>query len=233
MYFLSLETSTDIFSLSISHDERLLRFRNLKAENLLEKTILPAIAKTLKDARLTFEQLDAFAVSLGPGSFTSLRVGLSTVKAFAMATGKPLVGISSLDVIAAGIQEKDYDEVCVISDARRGNVYAAIYPRKGPSTGCLLLTVEDLLKQTRGRTLFTGNAVPLYRKTIEEYYKSQGHARGEASQPPFASERFWLPNAKHLAKLAFERLRIKDYDQSQGVVPIYLYPQDCQVHKTR
>ena len=104
MYFLSFETSTKIFSLALSKDEKVLRYRNLKTALVLEDSILPAVDKILESAGIKFSQIDGFAIALGPGSFTSLRVGLATVKAFAMATGKPVVGIPTLDIIAHGVQ---------------------------------------------------------------------------------------------------------------------------------
>ena len=100
MYFLSFETSTKIFSLALSQDEKVLRYRNIKSALVLEDSILPAMDQVLDSAGIKFSQLDGFAIALGPGSFTSLRVGLSTVKAFGMATGKPVVGIPTLDIIA-------------------------------------------------------------------------------------------------------------------------------------
>src|SRR5438093_794484 len=100
MYFLSFETSTKIFSLAVSKDQKVLRSRNLKTTSILEDCMLPAMDKLLDAAGLKFGQMDGFAIALGPGSFTSLRVGLATVKAFAMSTGKPVVGIPSLDIIA-------------------------------------------------------------------------------------------------------------------------------------
>ena len=102
MYFLSFETSTKIFSLAVSKDEKVLRYRNLKSALVLEDSILPTVDKMLDSAGIKFSQIDGFAIALGPGSFTSLRVGLSTVKAFAMSTAKPVVGIPTLDIIAHG-----------------------------------------------------------------------------------------------------------------------------------
>src|SRR3989338_5093578 len=102
MYFLSIEPSTKVFSLALSDGRRVLRYRNMTVDKVLEHSIIPAVDRLLASAGVPFKKLDAFAVGLGPGSFTSLRVGLATVKAFAMATGKPVVGVPSLDVIARG-----------------------------------------------------------------------------------------------------------------------------------
>jgi universal bacterial protein YeaZ len=172
MYYLSLETSTKIFSLSVSRDEKVLRFRNITTAKLLENSIITAIDKLLDSAKVKFDQLDAFVIGLGPGSFTSLRVGLSTVKAFVMATEKPVVGICSLDVIAAAITDGAYDQICVLNDARRGNVYAAIYAQGQCQTGHLLTTVTQVLDMVKGRTFFVGDALALYRKDIEAAYKA-------------------------------------------------------------
>ena len=103
MYFVSFETSSKVFSLALSKDEKVLRNRNLKSALVLEDSILPTIDKMLDSAGIKFDAIDGFAIALGPGSFTSLRVGLATVKAFAMSTGKPVVGIPTLDIIANGV----------------------------------------------------------------------------------------------------------------------------------
>jgi tRNA threonylcarbamoyladenosine biosynthesis protein TsaB len=235
MYFLSIEPSTKIFSLALSNGGRVLRYRNMTVDKVLENSIVPAVDRLLASAGVPFKKLDAFAVGLGPGSFTSLRVGLATVKAFAMATGKPVVGIPSLDVIARGAIGLPCDEICVLSDARRGMVYAAVYnhvgagspgPHKGGETpplrrktDYLLTTVENVLNHVHGRTLFTGDGVGLYRDDIVR------------CRPVFAPQKFWHPQAKYLAQIAFERLAAKDYDDIERLVPLYLYPADCQVQK--
>ena len=242
MHFLSIEPSTKVFSLAISHDAKVLRFRNLKVDKVLEDSIVPAVDKILTSAGISFKRIDGFAVGLGPGSFTSLRVGLATVKAFAMATGKPVVGIASLDVLAEGASNVPCDEICVISDARRGMVYAAIYNNAGagspgPKSGggtpplrrktdYLLTTVENVLNHVHGRTLFVGDGVALYRDDIIRAYKK---CDSKTCQALFAPQKLWYPQAKSLAKLACERFALKDYDDSERLVPLYLYAADCQV----
>lgn len=219
MYFVSFETSTKIFSLAVNKDEKVLRYRNLKSAFLLENSIVPALDKILDSAAIKFSQLDGFAIALGPGSFTSLRVGLATVKAFAMATGRPVVGIPTLDIIAHGVNVGVCDEICVINDARRGKVYACLYDPKGKTlvrkSDYLLTSLDDVLKKVHGKTLFVGDAVGLYRNSISKFL--------------FADEKWWYPQSKVMAALAYERFKIKQYDDAASLVPLYLYPQDCQV----
>ncbi len=236
MYFLSFETSTKIFSLALSRDGKVLRFRNLKSAAVLEDNIVPAMDKMLDAAGLAFSQVDGFAIAIGPGSFTSLRVGLATVKAFALGTGKPVVGIPSLDIVAHGLRlwgsAPKHDEICVLGDARRGKVYACIY-RGDQKSAYLLTTLDDVLKKVEGRTLFAGDALSLYRGEIKEAYRRHASRKNSPCQCLWADQKWWYPQAKVMASIAYERLRQKQYDDAAKLLPIYLYPQDCQVSHGR
>ena len=229
MYFLSFETSTKTFSLALNKDGKVLRYRNLKSALLLENFMIPAVDRILNSAGLTFDQIDGFAIALGPGSFTSLRVGLSTVKAFAMSTGKPVVGIPTLDIIAYGVDLKDCDEICVINDARRGKVYACLYGPDGRKSDYFLAPLEDVLAKVKGKTLFVGDALELYRKEIEKVYQKYSASQKGTCKCYFTDKKYWFPQAKFLAAMAYERFQSKQVDNAANLLPLYLYPQDCQV----
>jgi tRNA threonylcarbamoyladenosine biosynthesis protein TsaB len=234
MYLLSLETSTKVFSLTVSKDEKVLRFRNIRTERILETSMVKSIDQLLKSCRLKFKDVDAVAIGLGPGSFTSLRVGLSTVKALALATGKKIVGVASLDVLASGVCHLKADEICVLLDARRGKVFAAIYDMQlKRKTEYLLTSIEDVLDRVHGKTLFVGDGIPLFKQTIEEAYQAYNQKNDSACQPLFSLEKFWYPQSQELAKLAFVRIQEQKFDDPASIVPIYLYPQDCQVTTKR
>src|SRR3569833_2428790 len=102
MHILALETSTKNFSLAIADNDKVLRFRNVRTDRILESSMTRSIEKLLSSCDLSFDDVDVLAGGGGPGSFTSLRVGLSTVKALALAADNKVVGISSLDLIAQG-----------------------------------------------------------------------------------------------------------------------------------
>ena len=229
MYFLSFETSTKIFSLALSQDEKILRYRNLKSASVLEDTILPTINKILDSAGVKFSQIDGFAIALGPGSFTSLRVGLSTVKSFAMATNKHVIGIPSMDIIAHGVNLGSYDEICVINDARREKVYACLYGPNGRTSDYLLTSIDDVLEKVHGKTLWVGDAIGIYRKSIEAAYQEYTSKKNRSCKCFFADEKWWYPRATVMAALAYERFQNKKYDDAASLLPLYLYPQDCQV----
>lgn len=226
MYFLSLETSTKIFSLALSRDEKVLRFRNIKSTLALENAMVPALKRILKSSGMVLGQMDGFAVSLGPGSFTSLRMGLSTVKALHFVTHKPVVGIGTLDIIAHGVFHQhplSWDTLCVLNDARRGKVYAALYDAQGKTLtrrgDFLLASLEDVLARLKGKTLFVGDALKVYGKDIEKKWTLSF----------FADEKLWQPQARVMAALAFRRFEQKSYDDAASLLPLYLYAHDCQV----
>lgn len=224
MNILALDTSSKHFSLAVAKDGKTLCFRSILLKKVLSDSIMPAIHGILKKAGLTLTKLDGFAVGLGPGSFTSLRVGLSTVKGLAFALEKPVVGVPSLDVLALNVKEDG--QICVVCDAKRNMAYACLYQKKGDTlkrkSKYLLTEIENVLKQIKGEATFVGDGVPLFREAIEKAAGTKTH---------FAGEKQMYPQAKHLATLALERFKAKKHDNSETLVPLYLYPEDCQVSR--
>ena len=226
MNILAIDTSSKHFSLAVAKNGKALYSRGIFLKKVLSDSIMPAIQGILKKSGLTLAKLDGFAVGLGPGSFTSLRVGLATVKGLAFALKKPVVGIPSLDVLALNLAGDG--QICVVCDAKRNMVYACLYQKKGNElkrkSKYLLADIKDVLKRIKGEVTFVGDGVPLFRETIEK-------AAGIKAR--FANEKQMYPRAKHLATLALKRFEAKDYDAPETLVPLYLYPEDCQVQKSR
>ena len=224
MKLLSLDTSTKNFSLAVVDGHKTLASQDVILEKILSDSIIPSIQKILKKAKVSISELDGFVVGLGPGSFTSLRVGLATVKGLAFSLRKPVAGVSSLDAIAMNVKG-NCPQVCVLSDAKRNLVYACWYEKKDGSikikSNYLLTSVEDLLKKARGEVALAGDGIQLYKKEIEKM----------KLKPIFTDEKLWYPKADQLAVLAFKRFEEQKFDDIHKLVPIYLYPEDCQVQK--
>jgi tRNA threonylcarbamoyladenosine biosynthesis protein TsaB len=123
---LALDTSTRYASVALSHDGALLADLTWLVENRHSAELLLQIESILHGQRVTPRQLDAIAVALGPGSFNGVRAGVSTAKGLALALGIPLVGVSTLDLIAWGARLAP-GEIWALLDAGRGEVYAAAY----------------------------------------------------------------------------------------------------------
>jgi tRNA threonylcarbamoyladenosine biosynthesis protein TsaB len=224
MKILAIDSSTKRFSLAVADGERVLVSRNRVSRDVLSSSIIPAVRMILKRAGISLRDCDAFAVGLGPGSFTSLRVGLATVKGLAFAVHKPVIGIPSLDTLAANGYDEDVRQICVICDARRGRVFGGVYRKEGDvwrrRSDHLLVKPEELLSMIEGETLFLGDGVALYQDLIAKKAGSR-----------IAQEKFWYPRAGRMIPVAVERFRGEQFDDIDQVVPLYLYPQDCQVRR--
>jgi len=132
MHFLLLDTADARGSVALFRSEELLALDPHPAEEDFSSWLLPAVRRLLDHNRLTHSDLDGYAVCSGPGSFTGLRVGLTSVKAWAEIHRKPIAAVSRLEAFAAGdilSGPPDPPYTAVFSDARRGQVFAALYDR--------------------------------------------------------------------------------------------------------
>lgn len=231
MKILSLDTSTKQFSLAISDGDKFLATRNMKNDRVLSSRIISALDKLFVKAGIVMKKIDAIVVGLGPGSFTSLRVGLSTVKGLAYALNKPIIGIPSMDAAAMNVKKGTADQVCTFFDAKRGLVYAAVYECFEEGLGLIsdymLVEPQKILKLLKGDVAFVGDAIPLYQDIIKEKAK----LKTAKFSPIFLNEKKWFPSAKNLSLIARDRFECKDFDNIDTLVPLYLYPEDCQVHR--
>ncbi len=230
MNILSLETSTKQFSLSVSDGEKVVKNRTMVLDKVLSDSIVPAIDRILKDSKMSLSQVDALVIGLGPGSFTSLRVGLSTVKALAFAGDKPVIGVPSLDAVALNVG-KTSATICVIADAKRNLVYACLYENPQGhlkrKSEYLLVSLHDLLERIDTNTIFVGDGVTVFKPNIEIYFST----KDSKLEIDFASEIQAHPHAKNLSVLAQDDLKKRKFANIDKLVPLYLYPEDCQVQK--
>jgi tRNA threonylcarbamoyladenosine biosynthesis protein TsaB len=125
MRILALDTSTLVGTVAVLDDGELRAEWSASVRASHGETLLPQLARALEHARLTLAEIDLFAVGIGPGSFTGVRIGVATAKGLALAEQKPLVGVTSLRVLARGMVAERIRAVAV--DAHKGEVYAALY----------------------------------------------------------------------------------------------------------
>ena len=126
MLVLAFESSAKAASVALSRDGELLSQYSQCTALTHSRTLLPMAEDLLKNAELTLDEVELFAVAHGPGSFTGIRIGVSTVKGLAWATGKPCVGVSTLEAMAwHGLSAGGL--ICPVMDARRSQVYNALF----------------------------------------------------------------------------------------------------------
>ena len=131
MRILAVDTTTSSGSAALLEDRRLVGEVAGESGSSHSSRLLGAVDHLLRAASLEVADVDAFAVAAGPGSFTGIRIGLSTVKALSFASGKPVVPVSTLRALALKLVRGGATLVCPVLDAKKGEVYAALFEGAG------------------------------------------------------------------------------------------------------
>jgi tRNA threonylcarbamoyladenosine biosynthesis protein TsaB len=220
---LGIDTSTDFLHIGLYDQGKVYEY-SLETKKKLSGVLDVTIKRLLDAVGWSFSDIDYFACGAGPGSFTGIRVGIAAVKGMSWALSKPVVAVSSLDILAKNCATEGVKIVPVI-DARRGLVYCALYVTKN---GCLkrtskylLISVKELCKLVKTRAVFLGCGALLYRQEIAKSVR-----RAEILDRDYNQLR-----PHNIINLALEKIRAKAVQDTFTVQPIYLYPRDCQVKK--
>ncbi len=215
MIWLGIETSNSPLSVAVVKDGQVLAevVQNLKLTHSL--TAMPTIEELLKKVNIKSAEIDAIAVSEGPGSYTGIRIGVTVAKTLAWTLKKPLVGISSLKVLAANA-ELFNGIICSLFDARRQNVYAAAYHGKNLETVIeehhdSIEAILTQLKKMNERVMFVGIDVVNFKEKIVDYLGDNAF---------FAPASLQLPRASKLIELAVEQ-PLLSHDEVHTFVPKY------------
>lgn len=170
MKILSVDSSAIVASVALSDDGRLLAEYTLNNKNTHSETLLPMIESLLSFFSMSADDVDLFAVSTGPGSFTGVRIGTATVKGLAFAKGKPCVGVSTLEAIAYNLRFHK-GIVCPVMNARRSQVYTAIFRSDGEKlerlTDDLAISISELdtmLAEYREEIVLAGDGYDICEK---------------------------------------------------------------------
>ncbi|MDX9709637.1 MAG: tRNA (adenosine(37)-N6)-threonylcarbamoyltransferase complex dimerization subunit type 1 TsaB [Trichloromonas sp.] len=220
---LLVDTATPAGSVAVCQGEKLLGEIVLSGPANHTDHLLGTIDELLRGAGLALDDMDGFAVVLGPGSFTGLRVGVATVKGLALAAGKPVVGVSSLAALAWRLPFAALP-VCPLLDARKGEVYAALYQWTGEGFSPLLLPCvlppERWLERLANDVLFIGDGAQCYRGIIEERLGGRAHF---APWPAHACR------ASNGLAPALDMLRRGEHIPLEGLIPAYIRPSEAEL----
>ncbi len=184
---------------------------------------MATIARLLATSAVDLAQVDLLAVVHGPGSFTGLRVGMATAKGLAIATGRPLIGVSSLQTLAMNALGSDLP-VCALLDARKKEVYAGMFRMRQGLPVALgeeqVAAPEPYLRNLSGPMLFVGEGALVYRELIRERFGSAAH---------FASGPFNLPRACCAAVLAQSQCDHAPGVGPEALRPVYIRPSEAEI----
>ncbi|MFH1848089.1 MAG: tRNA (adenosine(37)-N6)-threonylcarbamoyltransferase complex dimerization subunit type 1 TsaB [Candidatus Omnitrophota bacterium] len=221
MRVLAIETSTKILSAAVIGDDGLSLDLNYDFKLRHGSHLVPAIEALLKFAGMALQDIDAYCVSIGPGSFTGLRIGVAAVKALAVSSGKKVAAVPSLDALAMNVFSKD-SFIKPVIDAKKGNVYTCLY--KYGRDGRLkrlskhsLVPASGALEKIKKPTVVLGDGVNVC----------------DVKHPDITAlpESFWQPKAKVVGEIGLEMVKNGDVENPDTLVPFYIYPEDVQCRK--
>ncbi|MDF2522860.1 MAG: tsaB [Clostridiales bacterium] len=219
MKILAVDTSASVATVAITDDTKLLGEFSINNKKTHSQKLLPMIKELMSGLELKPSEIDVYAASSGPGSFTGLRIGVTTIKAMAFAAQKPVVSVPTLDALAYNIP-KTQSLICPIMDARNNQVYTALYTWDGSAqvklTEYLGLPVAELIQQISGKNqnvIFLGDGVDIHKELLQLELKGKCE---------FAPEKLKLQSAASVAQLAYIKALEGLQESCFDMVPFYL-----------
>nr|WP_068892334.1 tRNA (adenosine(37)-N6)-threonylcarbamoyltransferase complex dimerization subunit type 1 TsaB [Pedobacter panaciterrae] len=212
---LQIETATQVCSAAIAHDGKTIALKELMANNIHAGSLTLFIKDAMDATGLQFEDLDAIAVSMGPGSYTGLRIGVSTAKGLCFALDKPLIAIPTLQMMAQGfmLQNPDYNGlICSMIDARRMEVFTSVYDNDLKTVvpvSAKIIDEQSFAQELNNSVItFIGNGAAKCTDVLK-------HENARFSELNFNS-------ASYMSKLAHEAYEASSFEDVAYFEPFYL-----------
>jgi tRNA threonylcarbamoyladenosine biosynthesis protein TsaB len=216
---LAIDASTSWLGICLYEEPLVLYERTWKTKRRHTVELAPAVSNAMGECGISIDQLKGLAIALGPGSFTSLRIGLVFIKGLALARHLPVVGVPTLDCLAYSQPVSDKPLVCVLQ-AGRGKLAAADYHAVNQQWVCdkpsRVMTAKELVTQIETPTLVCGELDAEERHTLARKWKSV----------LLASPANSIRRPAFLAELACQRLNAGKVNDPATLAPIYLHTAD-------
>jgi len=224
LYILAIDSATPVAGVALLDDHKLLREDFVNFKKTHSETLMPMVDETLRACELALNDLSAIAITIGPGSFTGLRIGLAAAKGLSLSSGVPLIGLSTLDVLAHNLSYTD-SLICPLLDARKQEVYTAFYngsenypQRMSPDLACSPQELAEQALQKADETakesiILLGDGFAPYADFFIQALQDRLRI------PPL---HLMLPRASALGSLACQRLAQKDFDDALTLRPVYV-----------
>ena len=225
MPILALDTATMVSSVAIASPDKLLAEVTLQTKLTHSEVLMPHVQQVLAMANIKKTELDAIAVSVGPGSFTGLRIGLAAAKSMAYALGIPLVGVSTLEAMAWHYPVPGIYTLCVL-DAQKGDVYAGLYSWQQEAVHLVkpvevlpFAEVIDFCQNLDLPVVIIGDIAQ----------KKQALIRAAGSNIIAAQPHMIMPRAANVAMLAQQKLAAGRTDEVMTLEPLYIRRSEAEV----
>jgi tRNA threonylcarbamoyladenosine biosynthesis protein TsaB len=223
---LGIDTATRIASVGLVFEGRVLAEETSLAASNHAETLLPSILRVLELAQRSLAEVQGLGVSIGPGSFTGLRIALGTVKGFAYALKQKVVSVATLEALARTVTDWE-GNICPVLDARKGEVYTALFYRNRDGqlkrlSADLVVSPREFFFQLEEPCSFLGDGLERYGDLLQE------RCGPKARLLPFASHH---PRGGVIASMGWERLRRREADDLSALVPRYVRRPDAEFKK--
>jgi tRNA threonylcarbamoyladenosine biosynthesis protein TsaB len=222
VWTLGLDTATWTASVGVDRDGVAVAQQTERVGNALAAAIIPLIDGVLTRVGITISELDAIAVSAGPGSFTGLRVGLSTAKGLAYAANARLVTVPTLEALARALGPRT-ETVWTILDARRSEIYAAGFRWRGDQLDRVVaemaIAPRELTRFVSGEVVFIGDGVDEYEDVLVELFGAAVKRLPLAAAPPSGAA---------VAAIGRERLAAGAAAELASVEPFYVRASEAE-----
>ncbi len=216
-YILQIETATTVCSVALAKDGNLLAVKQIDQRNIHAEIITIYISQLITSAGINYNDLDAIAVSCGPGSYTGLRIGISTAKGLCYALDKPLIAIETLDAMVDGlIESKAIDSktlFCPMIDARRMEVYTALFDSAGNK---IKATSADIIDEGSFNEYLQTNKIMFFGDGAEKCKTVLSNNTNTVFLEGY------INSAAHLTKKSAEKFIEKDFEDVAYFEPYYL-----------
>ncbi|MGD8991449.1 MAG: tRNA (adenosine(37)-N6)-threonylcarbamoyltransferase complex dimerization subunit type 1 TsaB [Desulfobacterales bacterium] len=223
MKILAVDTATNSCSVAVIDNLSVCAELTTHKKQTHSKHLMTSIDSVLKSANCGASGLDGFAVTVGPGSFTGLRIGIATIKGLASAVDKPVVGLSTLETLAwqCGAQTR---LICPLLDARKAEVYAATYRFNNDclirETAACAVNPEAFVRGIREACVFIGPGAQLYQNKIQD-------ALGDKAV--FVPDDHHVIQASTVAFLSLKRFKTNDAVRVADLAPFYIRKSDAEL----
>lgn len=223
MKLLAVETATMMGGVAIMEDDRLVAESRLNIRVTHSERLLREIDRALSGASIDISEIDVFGISIGPGSFTGLRVGLSTIKGLVYATGKKMVTAPTLEAMAWNLPYSDCD-ICPMLDARRKEVYAAVFRWSSDRLEKIIpegaFSIDRLLALVERKTVFLGEGAIICRDVIMKTLKDRAL---------LGAPQHMAPSPANVAHICMQKAAKGEYTDALGASPAYHRRSEAEV----
>jgi tRNA threonylcarbamoyladenosine biosynthesis protein TsaB len=221
LYILGVDTTTELLSIALSEDSQLIDAVELDCSQTHTEVLFPQLNHLLNKWQLEMRDIGLLVVDIGPGMFTGTRVGVVAQKTMAIVLGIPLVGLTSLEMLASQVDDKD-GLICPLIDARRGEVYLCVFEQGDgelvPVTQNMALPPQGLvefLSSLEGKIILCGSGAARYRGFIQA-------ALSNISDQMTIEDRVIFPSARIANQKGYRRYLQKQLDDPLGLLPLYV-----------